>query len=70
LQEITVTKYSFINFGGYGIRYGRQRTLGFIARGGQGISFVEAVSRKKYYISTSSPEKILTLLMQYGAEKK
>lgn len=70
LQQVEIADYKFSNYGGYGIRFGRDKSKGFIARGGQGIKFLDTASNKIFYFSTNSPEQIFNLLLNYGAQKK
>lgn len=53
---------------GYGIRFGRDKSIGYIARGGRGIRL--KMKPRDYYFSTDSPEQIEVLLKQQLAQLK
>lgn len=68
MSNVRVEKYKFTNYGGYGIRFGRDKSRGFCAKGGQGIKFFDAHYSKEFFFTTDNVEQLLTLLKNYGAK--
>jgi hypothetical protein len=62
IESAEPSEYSFLNYFGYGIRYGLDHTQGYIPRGGKGIILKIKGERLKYFISTSEPEALIAAL--------
>jgi hypothetical protein len=60
IREISVSDYDKKNFLGYGIRFGRDKSVGYIARGGRGVKIKTPL--RDYYFSADNPEEIIKLV--------
>lgn len=60
ISETLVEDYVRSNYLGYGIRFGRDKSIGFIARGGRGVRI--KTNSKDYFFSSDNPEQIQSLL--------
>jgi hypothetical protein len=69
ITNLEKEKLSFMKFGGYGIRFGRGKILGYVARGGEGIQFVDTKDNKKYFVSSEKSDELISLLVNYGAKR-
>ena len=56
ILEISVGDYDRKIFLGYGIRFGRDKSIGYIARGGRGVRL--KTLNRDYFISSDSPEQL------------
>ncbi|OGF31675.1 hypothetical protein A2533_03695 [Candidatus Falkowbacteria bacterium RIFOXYD2_FULL_35_9] len=68
IVDLEIHDYKFSEFGGFGFRHGRNGVKGFIARQGSGIRFKDKNSQQKYFISTSNPDQIVSVLSGQGAQ--
>jgi len=57
-------EYKFSNYLGYGIRVGRDNTIGYTPRGGKGIIVTIKDDRHGYFISTANPESLCSAIKQ------
>ena len=69
LSEVKIEDYKFKNFGGFGIRKGFDKTIGFVATKSMGIKFKDNHSNKIYFFTTDNSDQIMNLLTAYGAKK-
>ncbi len=69
IEKLEFQKVSFLKFGGYGLRFSRDKVMGFVAQGGVGIQFIDKNDQKKYFISTQKAEQLIDILINYGAKK-
>jgi len=60
ILEISVGDYDRKIFLGYGIRFGRDKSIGYIARGGRGVKIKTPL--RDYYFSSDNPEAIIKLV--------
>ncbi len=67
--NLELKDYHFMDFGGYGLRMGRNKTMGFIAGARRGLSFEILNQKRKYFVTVNEAEKLYTYLIQYGAKK-
>lgn len=51
------------NFFGYGVRFGKDKTMGFIAQKGEGLKIVSK-ERRKFFITMDMPEEALNIIKQ------
>jgi len=58
--KVTVEDYQKLNYLGYGIRFGRDKSIGYIARGGRGVRLI--MKPRDYFFSSDRPEQIQSLL--------
>ena len=56
IKDCLVEDYAKENFFGYGIRFSKNKSIGYIARGGRGVRLKMEV--RDYYISSGNPEKL------------
>ena len=63
IKNISVKKYEFKHYLGYGIRFGRlDRSWGYVAGNDMGV-FLE-LENKKFYFTTDNPEQVVDLIKQ------
>lgn len=62
IESAEAAEYSFLNYFGYGIRYGLDGTQGYIPRGGKGILLKIKGEKLKYFISSGEPEALIAAL--------
>lgn len=60
ISEMRVEDYQKSNYLGYGIRLGRDKSIGYIARGGRGVRLI--MKPRDYFFSSDNPEQIQSLL--------
>lgn len=51
------------NFFGYGIRFGKDKTMGFIARTGSGLRVITK-DKRKFFVTMNNPEETLSIIKQ------
>ena len=57
----------FKNYGGYGVRWGRDGTTAFNTRSGPGVKMVFEGAKRPYVVSVDEPEKVSAILSGKGA---
>lgn len=62
IEDCWVEEYKKSIYMGYGIRFGKDKSVGYIARGGRGIRL--KMKPRDYFFSTDSPEQLVALLKQ------
>ncbi|MBL7021774.1 hypothetical protein ISR92_00375 [Patescibacteria group bacterium] len=63
IKNVSIKKFEFKNYWGYGIRYGRlDRSWGYIAGNDMGVLL--ELENKKFYFTTDNPEQIVDLIKQ------
>ncbi len=60
IKECLIQDYKLGRYGGYGIRIGFDKSIGYVARGGRGVKI--NTSKKNYFISTDRPEELSGIL--------
>ncbi|MBU1132611.1 hypothetical protein KKC32_05210 [Patescibacteria group bacterium] len=61
IEKVELGEYKFSNYFGYGIRFGRDKTVGYVPRGGRGLKiFVR--KQPTYFIITERAEELKSLL--------
>ncbi|PIT90498.1 MAG: hypothetical protein COU22_01830 [Candidatus Komeilibacteria bacterium CG10_big_fil_rev_8_21_14_0_10_41_13] len=60
IKEAKIDDYSKANYLGYGIRLGRDKSLGFVARSGRGIRL--KLKLRDFFFTTDNPEELLKLI--------
>ena len=68
ISGLKIEKFEFKKFLGYGIRVAFDKTVGFVAKGGNGIKFIDAHTKKTYYITSDRAEELQTILKNQGAQ--
>jgi len=63
VKEVSIQKFEFTNYMGYGIRLGRDKTWGYVAGGSRGIKIV--TTGKNYFFTTDNPEQLASLIKSY-----
>ena len=56
IQNCSVEDFDIKRYSGYGIRLGRDKSIGYIARGGRGVRL--KTLNRDYFISSDSPEQL------------
>ncbi len=51
------------NFFGYGIRFGKDKTIGFIARSGSGLRIIFK-DQRRFFVTMNNPEEALNIIKQ------
>ncbi|MBT5503456.1 hypothetical protein HN858_01105 [Candidatus Falkowbacteria bacterium] len=64
IKKIEFSEYKFQNYLGYGIRFGRDKTVGYVPRGGKGLVITVAGQRRPYFFVTNRPEELKAILEQ------
>lgn len=68
LKSAQVEDFNLKNYSGYGIRFGKDKSIAFAAQGGRGVRLKTAGSprfgaaSKDYFFSSANPEKIAALI--------
>lgn len=62
INTVEIGVYSFGNYWGYGVRFGRDNTLGYVPRGGAGIKLEIQGERRAIFVSTQRPEEVKKIL--------
>lgn len=60
IKSCSVQDYKFGRYGGYGIRIGWDKSIGYVARGGKGVRI--NTDKRDYFISTDNPEELYGIL--------
>src|SRR6056297_723894 len=62
IEKVEVGEYKFSNYLGYGIRYGRDKTIGYTPRGGQGLRISVKNEKKDYFFITDHAQELKSLI--------
>lgn len=62
LKTVEVAEYKFRNYLGYGIRFGRDNTIGYVPRGGKGLKLKFRGEKRDYFIISDRIEELKNLL--------
>lgn len=65
IEEVTVEKLDFKRYMGYGIRVGRDKSVGYIARAGNGVR-IKIRNKKDFFITSNNAEQLKTMLETAG----
>ena len=65
LTKAEIKEYKFSNYMGYGIRFGRDGSVGYVPRGGKGILITVEGERKPLFFVVNNPEQIMSVLDKY-----
>ena len=65
IESIAVEDYKFSNYFGYGIRYGRDRSIGYIPRAGLGLRINLKNGKSDYYFISTKAEELKSMIDQY-----
>ncbi len=68
IKDCLIEDYQKSRYMGYGIRFGRDKSVGYVARGGRGIRLV--MEGKDHFFSSESPEPLVALLKQQMTQQK
>ncbi len=61
IKDCSIENFEMKRYWGYGIRFGFDKSIGYIARAGRGIR-IKPVKGKDYFFSTDNPEQLLQLI--------
>jgi len=64
IKEVKIEDFKFRNFGGYGIRLGRmnkEKVVGYIPKGGQGL-YIRTAKNKNYFIISNRANELQSLI--------
>ena len=67
INDFKIEEYQKSRYLGYGIRIGRDKSIGYVARGGRGIRVM--LKPRDYFFTTDSPEQLLAMLKQNLSQK-
>jgi len=62
IESIETAEYAFRNYGGYGIRIGRDKTVGYVPRSGQGLKIKVKNYKKIFFVTTKKAEQLKNIL--------
>lgn len=62
INDFMIEDYEKLRYLGYGIRIGRDKSIGYVARGGRGIRVI--MKPRDCFFTTDSPEQLLAILKQ------
>ena len=62
IKDVAVADYDKFNYFGYGIRLGKDKSIGYVARAGRGVKL--SLESKVYFFSSANPEQIQAILRQ------
>jgi len=62
IRKIELQHYDFRNYLGYGIRFGRDKTIGYCPRGGKGLKITVEGERREIFFVTNRPEELKSIL--------
>ena len=61
IEDVIVEKFQFNKYMGYGIRTGKDRSVGYIARAGHGIR-VKVRNKKDFFITSENADRLKTMI--------
>ena len=62
IKDVLVQDYQKSIYFGYGIRFGKDKSIGYIARAGRGIRL--KMDKRDYFFSTDNPEQLQNLIKE------
>ncbi|MFA6537094.1 MAG: hypothetical protein WCT18_01710 [Patescibacteria group bacterium] len=62
IAKIEESEYQFRNYNGYGIRFGRDKTIGYVPCGGKGLKIFFKNSKKQIFFITKRAEELKQML--------
>lgn len=62
IEKAEISNYEFKNYLGYGIRIGRDGTLGYVPRSGRGLKIKVRGRRREYFFVCNKPEELKKLI--------
>jgi hypothetical protein len=65
LTKVEIKDFKFSNYLGYGIRFGRDGSVGYVPRGGKGILITVRGEKKPLFFIVNNPEQIKSVLDKY-----
>ena len=69
IKNIEIKDYKFTTYRGYGIRIGRDGSVGYVPRGGKGLMLTVEGEKRPYFFNTNNPDQLKNLLLRYGAKE-
>lgn len=69
IESVEIQDFKFSTYFGYGIRYGRDNTIGYVPCGGRGLKVTVSNEKRPYFFICNRPEEALTFIKQYGKQK-
>ncbi|KKR07036.1 MAG: hypothetical protein UT32_C0015G0020 [Parcubacteria group bacterium GW2011_GWC2_39_14] len=69
IENVEIQDFKFNNYLGYGIRYGRDNTIGYVPCGGRGLKIKVTGEKKDFFFICNRPEEALVFIKQYGTQK-
>lgn len=64
VERVEIGEYKFSNYLGYGIRFGRDKTIGYVPCGGKGLKIKFANDKREYFLITSQVETLKKVLLR------
>lgn len=65
LTKVEIKDFKFSNYLGYGIRFGRDGSVGYVPRGGKGLLITVKGEKKPMFFIVNNPEQIKAVLDRY-----
>lgn len=65
LRKVEIKEFKFSNYLGYGVRFGRDGSVGYVPRGGQGIQITVEGEKKPLFFICNNPEQLKSVLDRY-----
>lgn len=62
IEKVEIGEYAFNNYWGYGIRFGRDRSQGYVPRGGKGVRIYLKDNKTTFFISSARAEELVSML--------
>jgi len=64
IEAVELSEYKFSNYLGYGIRFGRDGTIGYVPRGGQGLKIKFKIEKRAYFFITNRADELKNILQK------
>lgn len=65
LRKVEIKEFKFSNYFGYGVRFGRDGTVGYVPRGGSGILITAEGEKRPLFFICNNPEHLKLILDKY-----
>ena len=62
IESVEKGEFKFWNYLGYGVRFGRDGTIGYVPRGGKGLKLKVKNYKKPYFFITARPDELKSML--------
>ncbi|KKQ79684.1 MAG: hypothetical protein UT02_C0027G0004 [Parcubacteria group bacterium GW2011_GWC2_38_7] len=69
IESVEIQDFKFTEYMGYGIRYSRNNTVGYVPCGGRGLKIKVKGETRNFFFICNRPEEAQTFIKQYGTQK-